>query len=87
VTDGFGGPPVSGLPPDGAVPRRAAPLPSRPWRAAARRRDQARNMPDADDNLDKVLAQVRAKCREAADELGRYFDAGLTATRELLAAF
>jgi hypothetical protein len=44
-------------------------------------------MPDADDNLDKVLAQVRAKCREAADELGRYFDAGLTATRELLAAF
>jgi hypothetical protein len=32
VTDGFGGPPVSGLPPDGAVPRRAAPLPSRPWR-------------------------------------------------------
>jgi hypothetical protein len=32
VTDGFGGPPVSGLSPDGAVPRRAAPLPSRPWR-------------------------------------------------------
>ena len=39
-------------------------------------------------NLDKVLAQVTgAKCREAADELGRYLDAGLTATRELLAAF
>jgi hypothetical protein len=45
-------------------------------------------MPDADYNLDKVLAQVTgAKCREAADELGRYLDAGLTATRELLAAF
>jgi hypothetical protein len=39
-------------------------------------------------NLDKVLAQVTgADCQEAADELGRYLDAGLTATRELLAAF
>jgi hypothetical protein len=39
-------------------------------------------------NLDKILAQVTgAECQEAADELGRYLDAGLTATRELLAAF
>jgi hypothetical protein len=39
-------------------------------------------------NLDKVLAQVTgAECQEAADELGRYLAAGLTATRELLAAF
>jgi hypothetical protein len=39
-------------------------------------------------NLDKVLAQVTgAECQEATDELGRYLDAGLTATRELLAAF
>jgi hypothetical protein len=39
-------------------------------------------------NLDKVLAQVTgADCQKATDELGRYLDAGLTATRELLAAF
>ena len=39
-------------------------------------------------NLDKVLDQVTgADCHQAAEELERYLDAGLTATRELLAAF
>jgi hypothetical protein len=39
-------------------------------------------------NLDKVLGQVTgAECQEAAEELERYLDAGLTATREILAAF
>ena len=39
-------------------------------------------------NLDKVLDQVtRVDCQQAAEELERYLDAGLTATRELLAAF
>ena len=39
-------------------------------------------------NLDKVLEQVtRVDCQQAAEELERYLDAGLTATRELLAAF
>ena len=39
-------------------------------------------------NLDKVLDQVTgADCQQAAEELERYLDAGLTATRELLAAF
>jgi hypothetical protein len=39
-------------------------------------------------NLDKVLDQITgADCQQAADELERYLDAGLTATRELLAAF
>jgi len=40
------------------------------------------------DNLDLVLSQVTAEeCNAAADELARYLDAGLTTTRELLAAF
>jgi hypothetical protein len=40
------------------------------------------------DNLDLVLSQVTAEeCNDAADELARYLDAGLTTTRELLAAF
>jgi hypothetical protein len=39
-------------------------------------------------NLNKVLSQVTgAECKEAAEELARYLDAGLPATRELLAAF
>jgi hypothetical protein len=39
-------------------------------------------------NLDKVLDQVTgADCQQAAEELERYLDAGLTATRALLAAF
>jgi hypothetical protein len=39
-------------------------------------------------NLDKVLDQVTgADCQQAAEELERYLDAGLTAPRELLAAF
>jgi hypothetical protein len=39
-------------------------------------------------NLDQVLGQVTgAECQEAAEELERYLDAGLTAARELLAAF
>jgi hypothetical protein len=39
-------------------------------------------------NLDKILDQVTgADCQQAAEELERYLDAGLTATRELLAAF
>ena len=39
-------------------------------------------------NLDKVLDQATgADCQQAAEELERYLDAGLTATRELLAAF
>jgi hypothetical protein len=39
-------------------------------------------------NLGKVLDQVTgAECQQAAEELERYLDAGLTATRELLAAF
>jgi hypothetical protein len=39
-------------------------------------------------NLDKVLDQVTgADCQQAAEELERYLDAGLTATREILAAF
>ena len=39
-------------------------------------------------NLDKVLDQVtEADCQQAAEELERYLDAGLTATRELLTAF
>jgi hypothetical protein len=40
------------------------------------------------DNLDLVLSQITAEeCNDAADELARYLDAGLTTTRELLAAF
>jgi hypothetical protein len=39
-------------------------------------------------NLDKVLDQATgAECQQAAEELERYLDAGLTATREILAAF
>jgi hypothetical protein len=39
-------------------------------------------------NLDKVLDQATgADCQQAAEELERYLDAGLTATREILAAF
>jgi hypothetical protein len=39
-------------------------------------------------NLDKVLDQITgADCQQAAEELERYLDAGLTATREILAAF
>jgi hypothetical protein len=39
-------------------------------------------------NLDKVLGQItESECQEAAEELERYLDAGLTATREILAAF
>jgi hypothetical protein len=39
-------------------------------------------------NLDKILDQVTgADCQQAAEELERYLDAGLTATRALLAAF
>lgn len=39
-------------------------------------------------NLDKVLDQITgADCQQAAEELERYLDAGLTATRELLTAF
>ena len=39
-------------------------------------------------NLDKVLEQVTGADRQqAAEELERYLDAGLTATRELLTAF
>jgi hypothetical protein len=35
-------------------------------------------------NLDKVLGLVTgAECQEAAEELERYLDAGLTATREI----
>jgi hypothetical protein len=40
------------------------------------------------DNLDKVLSQATgAECKKAAEELERYLDLGLVATRELLAAF
>ena len=40
------------------------------------------------DNVDLVLSQITAEeCNDAADELARYLDAGLTTTRELLAAF
>jgi hypothetical protein len=39
-------------------------------------------------NLDKVLDQATgADCQQAAEELERYLDAGLSATREILAAF
>jgi hypothetical protein len=39
-------------------------------------------------NLDKVLDQVAGvDCQQAVEELERYLDAGLTATRELVAAF
>ena len=40
------------------------------------------------DNVDIVLDNVTAdECNAAAEELARYLDAGLMATRELLAAF
>jgi len=40
------------------------------------------------DNLDKVLSQFSAEeCNAAVEELERYLNAGLAATRELLAAF
>ena len=40
------------------------------------------------ENVDLVLSQVTAdECNDAAEELARYLDAGLTTTRELLAAF
>ena len=40
------------------------------------------------DNLDKLLSQLSGEeCNAAAEELERYLDAGLAATRELLAAF
>jgi hypothetical protein len=39
-------------------------------------------------NLDKVTRPGhRVDCQHAAEELERYLDAGLTATRELLTAF
>jgi hypothetical protein len=39
-------------------------------------------------NVDIVLSQITAnECNAAAEELGRYLDTGLPATRELLAAF
>lgn len=39
-------------------------------------------------NVDLVLSEVTAdECNEAAAELARYRDAGLLATRKLLAAF
>jgi hypothetical protein len=45
-------------------------------------------LPVRTDNLDKVLSRVTgAECKEAAEELERYLDAGLPETRELLAAF
>jgi hypothetical protein len=40
------------------------------------------------ENVDLVLSQSTAdECNDAAEELARYLDAGLTTTRELLAAF
>ena len=40
------------------------------------------------ENLDLVLSQTTAdECHDATEELARYLDAGLTTTRELLAAF
>jgi hypothetical protein len=40
------------------------------------------------ENVDLVLSQITAEeCNDAAEELARYLDAGLTTTRELLAAF
>jgi hypothetical protein len=40
------------------------------------------------ENVDLVLSQVTAdEYNDAAEELARYLDAGLTTTRELLAAF
>jgi hypothetical protein len=40
------------------------------------------------ENVDLVLSQVTAdECNDAVEELARYLDAGLTTTRELLAAF
>jgi hypothetical protein len=39
-------------------------------------------------NVDIVLDQIGAsECNEASEELARYLDAGLPATRQLLAAF
>jgi hypothetical protein len=39
-------------------------------------------------NVDLVLSEITAdECNEAAEELARYLDAGLLATRKLLAAF
>jgi hypothetical protein len=40
------------------------------------------------ENLDLVLSQLTAaECNEATDELARHLDAGMTTTRELMAAF
>jgi hypothetical protein len=53
-------------------------------RPAARRGGPRRAAPPPH----KVPEQVTgANCQQAAEELERYLDAGLTATRELLAAF
>jgi hypothetical protein len=39
-------------------------------------------------NVDLVLDQIGAsECNEASEELAQYLDAGLPATRQLLAAF
>ena len=39
-------------------------------------------------NVDLVLSEITAdECNEAAEELARYLDAGLLATRKLLSAF
>lgn len=39
-------------------------------------------------NVDLVLSEISAdECNEAAEELARYLDAGLLATRKLLSAF
>ena len=40
------------------------------------------------ENLDLALSQLTAvECNKATDELARHLDAGMTTTRELMAAF
>jgi hypothetical protein len=90
LTGGFGGPPVSGLPPGGVVHvgRRRHHNDGRGGTTVRHHAIKPGALPDAESNLNKVLDRVTGvDCQQAAKELERYLDAGLTATRELLAAF
>jgi hypothetical protein len=90
VTDGFGGPPVSGLPPGEVVHvgRHAAGVTAVTGQPCDTLRPSQERRQMRTSNLDKVLDQVTgADCQQAAEELERYLDAGLPALRQLRAAF
>jgi hypothetical protein len=86
----FGGPPLSGLPPGGVVHvgRRRHHPHGRGGTAVRHHAIKPGALPDADEQSRQgTRPGHRVDCQQAAVELERYLDAGLTATRELLAAF